>query len=385
MQTLITSAKLAKFHSFPATFCLAPRLPCVLPFGPTSLAHPLSRLCATDFRLEWSGQNQRRVNGEARPGGGHISQLFSTELLPPSDRIDAWQWNAGQICGGCRFQLPKSSFRGSIETRYPAGLRLTRFSSSPLSFWKWPCDTVTPDNRSCIMITQVAGVRRYQQRGTSVLLKPGDSTVIDSGEVWSSTCSTDCTRLYLRVPRWMMEDRLRLREIPIAQRIYGGSGLGAILLRLSQSLFEESGRMKGDEGAASLDAYFEILETCFGGGAASCQHSPELGGQIQRFIDTHLSEPILGPAEIASALEVSVRHVHRVFSLTGSTLGAYIRSRRLERCRDDLANPRLRERTITQIAFFWGFSDSAHFSHSFRNCFGVSPRVFRARAMEGRK
>ena len=357
----------------------------MLPFGPTSLAHLSAGYAPTDFTLEWSGQTQRRANSGARLGGHTISQLFSTELLPPSDRIDAWQWNAGQICGGCRFQLPKSSFRGSIETRYPAGLRLTRFSSSPLSFWKWPSDTVTPDNRSCIVITQVAGVRRYQQSGTSVLLKPGDSTVIDSGDVWSSSCSTDCTRLYLRVPRWMMESRLRIREIPIAPRIYGGSGLGATLFRLSQSLYEEAEWMKAEEGAAALDAYFEILGTCIGGRATPCQHSPELRGQIQRFIDAHLSEPILGPTEIASALEVSVRHVHRVFSRTGSTLGDYIRSRRLERCRNDLANSRLRERTITEIAFSWGFSDSAHFSHSFRNCFGVSPRVFRARAMAGRE
>lgn len=310
-----------------------------------------------------------------------MSQLFSTELLPPSDRIDAWQWNARQICGGCRFQLPKSSFRGSIESRYLAGLPLTRFSSSPLSFWKWPSDTVTAESQSCIVITQVAGVRRYLQNGNSVLLKPGDSTVIDSGYPWSSSCSTDCTRLYLRVPRWMMENRLRLREIPIAQRIEGRSGLGATLARLSQSLYEQAERMKAEDGAAALNAYFQILETCIVGRGISHQRNPELRGQIYRFIDAHLSEPTLGPVEIASALEVSVRHVHRVFSLTGTTLGDYIRSRRLEQCRSDLANPRLRERTITEIAFFWGFSDSAHFSHAFRNFFGVSPRFFRACAM----
>ena len=314
-----------------------------------------------------------------------MSRMFSTEMLPPSDRIDAWQWNAGQICGGCRFQLPKSSFRGSIESRYLAGLRLTRFSSSPLSFWKWPSDTVTPENRCCIVITQVKGVRRYLQSGSSVLLQPGDSTVIDSGQTWSSSCNTECARLYLRVPRWMMEDRLRSREIPIAQRIHGGSGLGATFSRLFRSLYEEAERMKAEESAATLDACFDILGTCISGRGVSCQNSPALRDQMRTFIDAHLSDPTLGPAGIASALHVSVRHVHRVFSLTGHTLGDYIRSRRLEQCRDDLASPRLRERTITEIAFFWGFSDSAHFSHSFRSYFGVSPRAFRANTMSERK
>jgi len=38
----------------------------------------------------------------------------------------------------------------------------------------------------------------------------------------------------------------------------------------------------------------------------------------------------------------------------------------------------LHGKTITEIAFFWGFSDSAHFSRSFRRRFGISPRIFRA-------
>jgi AraC-like DNA-binding protein len=43
----------------------------------------------------------------------------------------------------------------------------------------------------------------------------------------------------------------------------------------------------------------------------------------------------------------------------------------------------MRDRTITEIAFLWGFSDSAHFSHSFRKEFGTSPRAFRSRALAG--
>ena len=307
-----------------------------------------------------------------------MSQLFSTDMLPVSDRIDAWQWNAQQICGDCRIQLPKSSFHGAIEIRHVGGLRLTRFSSSPVSFWKWPLETANPDNRSCIVITQLAGNRRYVQNGSSVLLGPGDTTLIDSGRPWSSTCGMDCARLYLRVPRWMMENRLRLRAIPIAHRISGTGGLGATLSRLSQSLFEEAERLKVEEATAALDAYFQILSACIGR-AESCEHrSPELRSRIQRFIDDHLSDPSLGPAEIAAAADISVRHLHRLFSNTGSTLGNSIRARRLEQCRNDFANPRLRSKTITEIAFYWGFSDSAHFSRSFRRQFGISPRMFRA-------
>lgn len=306
-----------------------------------------------------------------------MSQLFSTELLPVSDRIDAWQWNAERICGDCRIRLPKSSFHGSIEVRQVGALRLTRFFSSPLSFWKWPIDTVSSENRSCIVITQIEGARRYLQNGTEVLLKAGDSTVIDSGRPWSSSCETECVRLYLRVPRWIMENRLQTTAIPIAERISGATRMGSALSRLSQSLYDEAGRsQEATEGVT--DTYFRTLAACLARRGLAPGRGPELLLQILGYVEAHLAEPTLTPSEVASALTISLRHLHRVFSATGNTFADHVRARRLEQCRQDLTNLHLREKTITDIAFFWGFSDAAHFSHAFRNHFGVSPRALRA-------
>ena len=306
-----------------------------------------------------------------------MSQLFSTDLLPASDRIDAWQWNAQQICGDCRIRLPKVSFHGSIEIRNVAGLPLTRFSSSALSFWKWPFDSANAPSRSCVVITQIAGTRQYLQGGAEILLRPGDSTIIDTAVPWSSTCDTNCVRLYLRVPRWIMQDRLRMREIPTAQKILGGTVPGAILSRLSQNLYDEAAWMKGEELAAVLDHYFDVLTACIRGDAAQPATVPELKARILRFIDANLGEQTLSPSAIAQAIGISVRHLHRVFSVTGCTVGDYIRILRLDQCRKDLADPLLQDRSITEIAFARGFCDAAHFSHSFRKQFGISARTFR--------
>jgi len=306
-----------------------------------------------------------------------MSQLFSTDLLPASDRIDAWQWNAQQICGDCRIRLPKVSFHGSIEIRNVAGLPLTRFSSSALSFWKWPFDSANAPSRSCVVITQIAGTRQYLQDGAEILLRPGDSTIIDTAVPWSSTCDTDCVRLYLRVPRWIMQDRLRMRETPTAQKIVGGTAPGAILSRLSQNLYEEAAWMKGEELAAALDHYFDVLTACIRGDAAQPAAVPQLKARILQFIESHLEERSLSPSAIAQAIGISVRHLHRVFSATGCTLGDYIRVLRLDQCRKDLVDPQFQDKSITEIAFARGFCDAAHFSHSFRKRFGISARTFR--------
>jgi AraC-like DNA-binding protein len=110
----------------------------------------------------------------------------------------------------------------------------------------------------------------------------------------------------------------------------------------------------------------------------------QLRPRVEYFIETHLQEPTLCPAIIAAAAGISVRHLHRLFAAKSCTVAEWIRERRLERCRTDLSDPHLGERHLTDIALGWGFSDSAHFSHSFKQEFAVSPREFRSHASSGK-
>src|SRR5260221_13201383 len=163
-----------------------------------------------------------------------MSQSFSTEHIPAPERQEAWLSNAKQICGDCNFHFPKKfSFHGSISRRKLAELEMTLFSSSAVSFNKYPVANLNPENQACIVITQLQGLRRYCQNGKEAILGKGDATLIDSAVSWSSDCPGDCARLYLRVPRGLIENRLRCDACPLSRRISGASGLGAVLLQLS--------------------------------------------------------------------------------------------------------------------------------------------------------
>jgi AraC family transcriptional regulator, positive regulator of tynA and feaB len=319
--------------------------------------------------------------------GVGMSQSFSTELIPAPDRQEAWLSNAKQICGECKFHFPKrSSFHGSIERRKVADLEMTLFSSSPISFTKYPLASLSSESRTCIVITQLAGLRRYCQEGKVAVLRKGDTTLIDSARPWFSDCPGDCARLYLRVPRLLLESRLRLGELPYARRISGETGLGAILFHLSTSLYNEAEDLTLDEGTAAIESYLRILAACVGKSknmARGLSRLSELAARITHYIDVHLTETALSPAEIASAMDISVRHVHRVFSHQGLTVADWIRAERLRRCRDDLSDPRLQSKSITEIAFFWGFNDSAHFSRAFKKQYRICPRVFRSHVQVG--
>ncbi|MBQ0854979.1 helix-turn-helix domain-containing protein [Streptomyces sp. BH-SS-21] len=105
-----------------------------------------------------------------------------------------------------------------------------------------------------------------------------------------------------------------------------------------------------------------------------------LSARIHAFIRENLGDPGLTPDTIAAAHHISLRYLHKLFHAEGRTVAAWIRERRLEQCRRDLADPALSERPIRAIAARWGFTSPAHFSQVFRSAHGCSPRQFRHRS-----
>jgi AraC-like DNA-binding protein len=54
------------------------------------------------------------------------------------------------------------------------------------------------------------------------------------------------------------------------------------------------------------------------------------------------------------------------------SVSLYVRDLRLERCRRDLLDPRLPDRSISTVAFRWGFGDLSGFNRAFRDAFGIT-------------
>jgi AraC-like DNA-binding protein len=94
------------------------------------------------------------------------------------------------------------------------------------------------------------------------------------------------------------------------------------------------------------------------------------------FIEEHLADPDLSPGMIAQKHHISPRYLQLIFSEQGTTVGTWMRSRRLAKCRAELANLS-KDRSVTEIAMDWGFNDAAYFSRAFSSAYGISPREFR--------
>lgn len=99
--------------------------------------------------------------------------------------------------------------------------------------------------------------------------------------------------------------------------------------------------------------------------------------RIHGFIEERLGDPLLAPPLIAAAHHISLRYLHKLFESEGRTVSAWIRARRLERCRHDLLDPALAAKPVSAIGSRWGFPDPAYFSRVFRECYGAPPGEYR--------
>jgi AraC-like DNA-binding protein len=103
--------------------------------------------------------------------------------------------------------------------------------------------------------------------------------------------------------------------------------------------------------------------------------APALARAAMGIADGRLADPDLSPTTLARELNVSVRTLHRAFTTAEESVAAYIRHRRLERARLELAAP-LGQLDVSEVAARWQFADSSHFIRAFKRRYGETPAQF---------
>jgi AraC-like DNA-binding protein len=99
--------------------------------------------------------------------------------------------------------------------------------------------------------------------------------------------------------------------------------------------------------------------------------------RCEHFIRRRLEDMRLTPQMIADGCGISLRYLHQIFEGEGMTVCAYIRNHRLSMCDALLRDPNCRK-SISEIAYQWGFADQAQFSRNYRGRFGRTPSEARA-------
>ena len=164
----------------------------------------------------------------------------------------------------------------------------------------------------------------------------------------------------------------------IAMHISAEEGTPAVFADLLHSLLRQAKTMD----AASLEGVAESAINLLGAALQPISDSQPRDhshlemyhkNRIKKFIASNMHNPDINVQIIAESVGLSRRYVHQLFSNEPQHLMQWVLVQRLEHCRRELSCDHTHHRTISEIAFSWGFNDQAHFSKAFRKHFGVSP------------
>ena len=228
----------------------------------------------------------------------------------------------------------------------------------------------------------LAGSSILVQDGREIVMRPGDLSFYDTSRPYSLIFGERFRNLIMMFPKDRMEFPAVLTDTLTAVSLGEQHALARIIApfmaQASPQLPQLPSLARTKLAHTSLDLINTMLSAILDVEADSRDPHQLLLQQIYAYINSNLGSPDLSPGSIAAAHFISTRQVHAIFAQHDTTVSTVIRQRRLERAREDLADPGQSRRTVAAIAAQWGFADAAHFSRVFKQAYGISPRALRA-------
>ena len=308
----------------------------------------------------------------------------STEQVAPEERIPYWKDLIWQLLGRLRSEArSEGEFRGRLVHCDAGEVRLCRLSASSHRVARTP-DLIRQDDRGFLKVVfQLAGSTWFEQGGRKTLLAPGEWSIYDTMKAYTVSNTSDIEQMVLLVPREkVLAAHLNPDEL-LVQRYDARAGIGRLAGELTSRAFDEIEACGAESAETIGEAVAQLLRQSLmerAGRPTSLTLREALRDRIRTYILRNLRDPDLSIDRIAAALRCSKRNLHKAFSNDGATLSDTIWRLRLDHCRRDLVAPACAWKSITEIAFSWGFSSATHFSKTFRDAYGMSPKACRLAA-----
>lgn len=309
-----------------------------------------------------------------------IATRTTTAEIDGPLRYDAWNSMLREAYGSWDLgPCPAPAFDARLTSRSVGGLQVVDCSCDPHRGVRRNTD-VRRDGGETLTLQLVLGGREiFTVDQTAVQLTPGDVLVWTSLQPMSFEVTHHLRKISVTVPLARMQswfpDLWTTFDTLLPANAPGVGLLGSFIDVLSSSVLNDPSA----NGEALTESLLGVLRNVVrpGAGAPSNTLGDAQRTRVLQYIDRHLADPLLGPATIAAATQISVRYLHQLFEGEEETVLGHIMAERLRRCRTELQNPAMADRSITEIAFSWGFQDLSHFSRRFRARYGASPREYR--------
>ena len=276
----------------------------------------------------------------------------------------------------------------SITSHKLAKLSIYLSESDPFTVHRRSQDIEDDSAFDFLVVVPLQGTAEIEQEKSSFFVDSDALAIIPGGLPYRLSFPQAGKRLLLRIPFQVFHERVLGRQIrDFGVHVFSGAGLIQIAIDLLKSLVIQAGNMTETERYTVAEVTLELMaavlrsDTAIGRNGDSSAQAARMT-RILSYLEENYTRHDLTPAAVARANAVSTRHLHNLFQHSDATVTKWIWERRLKAARDDILNPAMAGKSITEIAFGNGFNDSAHFSRSFKSRFDLSPSQLRKKVQQ---
>jgi AraC-like DNA-binding protein len=311
--------------------------------------------------------------------------LIRTREVPAAQRRDAWRSVVCDTLGPLDMRAdPDAPLDGEIEAGQLGDVTVGRVqTSTPHSVHRTPGLIRRDSPELYRVVLAMSGSPILSQGERSTRLAPGEFAIYDFTRPYELAYDSAVELAVFSLPQALLSlpaDQVsRLTAVTISPE----TGTGALAAPLHRRVATDLATYQPASAARLSTVVMDLVTT------AVAEHADQVGSlsgesqdrtmllRVHTFIEQHLGEVDLDPGTVAAAHHISLRQLHRLFETQNTTVAAWIRRRRLERCRKDLADPAFHAVAVGAVGAKWGLVESAHFSRLFRAAYGLPPTEFR--------
>lgn len=309
---------------------------------------------------------------------------FTSESYAQDDRPEAWRDVLNAI--GLQPASNASFYDGhaTASHRNAPGLALTRLAAGPQAV----APLTQPHEDLPIALLPIEDGAVLKSKDGHRIVPAGHLVLLPRASEWSIAFQRDLRALALSVTSDALHGRIGGKLKLARPQVIQPSGLADVFCRTLEAAARSLEGLSDAEWSTVAQSLTDLLLTLahqqaapINDGCSSAAQAATLH-RICQTIERRLDDAELTPARVAQAEGISERYLQKLFEGAGDNFSHYVRERRLQRALADLSNPAEASHSISEIAYRYGFADSAHFSRSFRQRFGLSPREFRQQKAE---
>jgi AraC family transcriptional regulator, positive regulator of tynA and feaB len=299
---------------------------------------------------------------------------LSTVGMGPKRQIQFWSDALADLCGHFDIDpLEGSKLDARINYTIVSQLKLCQIEVSQHRIAQTVSRSKGSKHPYVKLLFQTYGVSYFEQNGCQIEINPGDCLAYDVSCPHTIVSPALTRHEVVIVPKALLRERGFQFGKMHACKLSARTGTGRIAYDFVHAAFNEATKLSANSAVGVADSLIDLLLLPLREADSSFDRAgPEaMYVRAQAFINEHLRDPDLSIDQISAALGCTKRYLHMLFSERGMTVSDHIWRERLLHCRQELEAHA--GKTITDVAFSWGFSSSSHFSRVFRKCFGIVP------------